>query len=414
MNINSLRLSFILKLSIINLLILMVNFDVLAQTDHTIKGNLLDSKFKTPVAFANIKLLKANISSMSNSEGFFAFNYASSSVMDTLLITCIGYKSIKIPLQLSATLDFKDFILTPNMIVLNEVVISSLNAKSILKEAVNTSANRYPSPAIFKGYYRESVKRDSFLTKYADGLVEFYVERKKDSNLKTDLRVLQLRAKELPIQEEEEKINEFNSLISINKIIKFISLTEISPLDSNRFEFYNYSISEFSEAGKALYRIDFEPQSNTDKVVLGGKIFIDKKTKLILAIDCKVAAGSEKNLKTFNLLGTKISAVSTGLYIRFESNENSYSVKYIKESHGIVFSGKKLNQKNEFTSELLITGLQTNNFIPFTNGTYNKRSLYSRGNQYTDNYWENPKLIPNVSQESIFLQKWTGNNLLNE
>ena len=126
MNINSLRLSFILKLSIINLLILMVNFDVLAQTDHTIKGNLLDSKFKTPVAFANIKLLKANISSMSNSEGFFAFNYASSSVMDTLLITCIGYKSIKIPLQLSATLDFKDFILTPNMIVLNEVIISSL------------------------------------------------------------------------------------------------------------------------------------------------------------------------------------------------------------------------------------------------------------------------------------------------
>jgi hypothetical protein len=90
----------------------MVKFDVSAQTNHTIKGNLLDSKFKTPVAFANIKLLKANITSMSNSEGFFAFNYASSSVMDTLLITCIGYKSIKIPLQLSATLDFKDFVLT--------------------------------------------------------------------------------------------------------------------------------------------------------------------------------------------------------------------------------------------------------------------------------------------------------------
>jgi hypothetical protein len=408
MNINYLRLSFFPKITIINLLILFVTVDVSAQTNQTIKGNLLDSKLKTPVAFANIKLLKANISSMSNSEGLFSINYTSSTEMDTLIITCVGYKSIKMALQLAGVRDFKDFILEPNTITLNEVVISSLNAKSILKEAVKISANRYPSPAIFKGYYRESVKRDSYLTKYADGLVEYYVERKKDNNLKTDLRVLQSRAKELPIQEEEEKINEFNSVISINRIIKFISLTEIAPLDSNRFEFYDYEISEYSEAGKAIYRIDFEPQSNTNKVVLGGKIFIDKNTKLILALDCKVASGSEKNLKSFNLFGTKISAVSTDLYIKFESNDNSYSLKYIKESHGILFSGKKLNQKNEFTSELIITDLETNNCSPFTNGTYNKRSLYSRGNQYTFNYWENPKLIPNISQESIFLEKWSG------
>ena len=408
MDINYLRPSFFLKLTLIKLLILSTLIDTSAQTNYTIKGNLLDFKLKTPIVYANIKLLKANIRTMSNSEGLFAFNYPLSSEMDTLLISCIGYNSIKIPLQLSSLQDFKDLILIPNAIVLNEVVIRNLNAKSILKDAVTISANRYPSPSIFKGYYRESVKRDSFLTKYADGLVEYYVERKKDNELKTDLKVLQSRSKELPIQEEEEKINEFNSLISINKIIKFISLTEISPLDSNRFEFYNYVISEFSEAGKEIYRIDFEPQGNTDKVVLGGKIFIDKKTKLILAIDCKVAAGSEKNLKSFNLFGTKISAVSTGLYVRFETNDTSYGIKYIKESHGILFSGKKLNQRNEFTSELLITDLQTNNCSPFTNGTYNKRSLYSRGNQYTFNYWENPKLIPNVYQEFVFLEKWSG------
>ncbi|WP_291403696.1 carboxypeptidase-like regulatory domain-containing protein [Daejeonella sp.] len=408
MNFIYLRQNFLQKATFIQLLILIATADVSAQIKHTLKGNLIDSKNKTSVAYANIKLQKANISSMSNSEGLFAFNYNSSTEIDTLIITCVGYNSIKMPLQLFTDRDFKDLILVPNTIVLNEVVINNLNPEFILKESVTISANRYPSPAIFKGYYRESVKRDSFLTKYADGLVEYYVERKKDKALKTELRVLQSRAKELPIQEEEEKINEFNSLISINKIIKFISLTEISPLDSNRFQFYDYTISEFSEANKEIYRIDFEPKSNNNKVVLGGKIFIDKETKLILAIDCKVAAGSEKNLKSFNFLGTKISAISAGIYIRFESNDESYGIKYIKESHGILFSGKKLNQKNEFTSELLITDLQTNNCSPFTNGTYNKRSLYSRGNQYTFNYWDNPKLIPNVSQESTFLEKWQG------
>ncbi|WP_395626198.1 carboxypeptidase-like regulatory domain-containing protein [Daejeonella sp.] len=408
MNINYSHFSFLLKIIIINLLILFVHVDLLAQTNHTLKGNLLDFKLKTPIAFANIKLLKTNISSMSNSEGLFGFNFTSFNEMDTLMVTCIGYNSIKIPLKLTSINDFKDFVLVPNTIELNEVVISPINAKSILKEAINISAKHYPSPAIFKGYYRESVKRDSFLTKYADGLVEYYVERKKNNDLKTDLRVLQSRAKELPIQEEEEKINEFNSIISVNKIIKFISLSEISPLDSNRFEFYDYHISEFSEEGKATYRIDFKPQRNTNTVVLGGKIFIDKESKLIIALDCKVATGSEKNLKSFNLFGTKISVISSDLYIRFESNDNSYNLKYIKESHGILFSGKKLNQKNEFTSELIITDLQTINSAPFTNGTYNKRSLYSRGNQYTFNYWENPKLIPNISQESVFLEKWSG------
>jgi len=408
MNINYSHFSFSLKIIIINLLILFVHVDLLAQTNHKLKGNLLDFKLKTPIAFANIKLIKANISSMSNSEGLFGFNFTSINEMDTLIVTCVGYNSIKMPLKLSSINDFKDFVLVPNTIELNEVVISPINAKSILKEAIKISAKHYPSPAIFKGYYRESVKRDSFLTKYADGLVEYYVERKKDNDLKTDLKVLQSRAKELPIQEEEEKINEFNSIISVNKIIKFISLSEISPLDSNRFEFYDYQISEFSEEGKATYRIDFKPQRNTNTVVLGGKIFIDKESKLIIALDCKVATGSEKNLKSFNLFGTKISVISSDLYIRFESNDNSYNLKYIKESHGILFSGKKLNQKNEFTSELIITDLQTINSAPFTNGTYNKRSLYSRGNQYTYNYWENPKLIPNISQESVFLEKWSG------
>jgi len=377
-------------------------FFIYAQENGFLRGFVRESEENSPISFATIKLQNSSQSTCSNTEGLFSLDVSKALDLDTLLISCIGYEPLKLTLQSIKSSRMSQFLLQQNVVILNEVVITPLQAILLLKEAIKISTSSSPSPYILQGYYRESVKRDSFLTKYADGLVEYHVERKKVNELKTDLRVLQSRAKELPVPEEEKKINELNTPISIGKIINYSLPFNVSALDSNRFKFYEYTLTEFKDSDRELYKIDFKPIHNTSEGVLEGRIYIDKATKLIMAVNYRVAPGSEKQLKSISLFGIKISSISAELSLRFEWLHNVYALKYIKESHGLQISGKKYNQKNDFISELIVTDMQTKNCTSFKD-SYEKRTLYKRGNQYTVNFWEDPKLSPNTTQENVFL-----------
>lgn len=380
------------------LILFCINLCANAQNTNLFKGRVIEKATKLPIAYASIKLSNSKINAISNAEG--DFKIVNLNDRDTLMISSLGFSTVKVAIS---NIQTKVFELVENVTLLSDVEIKPIDAVSILSQAVKTSNASYASTLILKGYYKEYVKRDSFITKYADGMINYFIQRREGKDPKILLKVLESRAKVLPVSEEDDKYDAFNSFIDIGDQAKFISPANASPLNSANFGYYDYKIYEIEENGVAAYLISFKPRKGGKEAYFEGKVYIDKERFLIKSVDYKVADAAVPFLKTVSFLGVKISSKTNSFNLKYAISNNEYYLAYLNRVASIGISSKSISQVSIFKSEFLTTGLQTKDCIPFTDGIYNKRSLFKKGTSYSTEFWKQPNLIVNTTEEAEFI-----------
>ena len=77
----------------LTILLISISFFSLSQ-EKTIKGIITDGSLK-PIQYANIGILNKPIGTVSNQNGEYFFNIDKSMNLDTLKISCLGYKSVE-------------------------------------------------------------------------------------------------------------------------------------------------------------------------------------------------------------------------------------------------------------------------------------------------------------------------------
>ncbi|MBL4709617.1 MAG: carboxypeptidase-like regulatory domain-containing protein [Flavobacteriales bacterium] len=115
-----------------------------------IHGFILGSKGNTPLPFATIRKDKTNEASITNEYGYFEFSIES--IDDSLLVSYIGYKSKRIPLEeniISYTI-----ILEENILELNEVVVRPKDYSYLLDLIEKCRANQSQERIKGKAYYQ--------------------------------------------------------------------------------------------------------------------------------------------------------------------------------------------------------------------------------------------------------------------
>ena len=82
---------------LLQIILLFVGSYQLAAQDRllTITGKLLDAKNTKPLAFASIYLKDTAIGTVSNIEGSFVFHVPAEFAKDTIIISLLGYTSIR-------------------------------------------------------------------------------------------------------------------------------------------------------------------------------------------------------------------------------------------------------------------------------------------------------------------------------
>lgn len=131
-----------------------------SQEYQTIKGKLLSRSDSSPVVNAHIYFDKTAIGTTTNEDGFFAFHFLEIEKQSNIHISCIGYK----PYSLSIS-EFQNIPLTifieEDKLFLSEVVVSPIDPKDILENAIENLGQNYPKEEISKTiYYKESVKQN--------------------------------------------------------------------------------------------------------------------------------------------------------------------------------------------------------------------------------------------------------------
>jgi hypothetical protein len=144
----------------------------------SIEGIVRDAETKEPLIFASIYLKGRSIGTTSNEEGIFSFHLPSASQSDSLVVSSIGYKSYKKPVE--DLMGKKDVVinLQTRATMLREVsvVASKLpKAKDIVRKAYDRIEDNYPiEPFMTEGFFRDLQIENGEYVELLEAAVRFH------------------------------------------------------------------------------------------------------------------------------------------------------------------------------------------------------------------------------------------------
>lgn len=135
-----------------------------AQEIRTINGKVEDASSGYPLPFASVALMNSSFSNVANSEGEFSLKIPQENMNDSLLVSCLGYRNLKV-----AVADFigkrnRRIKLEPTALDIRSITVRSDDAAELFKSAFSSRyiKKNYPSEAAgMSGFYRETIRKGS-------------------------------------------------------------------------------------------------------------------------------------------------------------------------------------------------------------------------------------------------------------
>jgi len=256
--------------------VLSVNPDTRSDSVYffVVKGRILDRVTREPLPYSSIYLSGKGIGTVTNDNGEFLLKLNSRYLIDTLSMTCIGYKPVKTPVHLLVNED-RDFLLKPDVISIQEVIIRKINPINLLQSATEAVANNYPQkPVILTTFYRELVKKGSRYMMVSEAILENYktgYEQYAGSDL---LKIIKGRKstnvniKDTILLKLKAGLNTMVLLDVVKNMPKFITGEDL--------QLYDYKLVDIVvDKGREQYAIEFRPAVNSLEAFYSGRILLD-------------------------------------------------------------------------------------------------------------------------------------------
>ena len=287
----------------------------------------------------------------------------------------------------------QDFVweLTPNSETLEEIVIYE-NPEMILEEVINHSIESFSSNLKLESYYRENYYENNQTARFADGIVDFYVNRALN---KVQPVVKQSRAKGIAeISEVSESL-----MGSPSKLVDFaMQFNRLSKLiEDKRHEFY---ITSKTIGDKTIYTCYINPKEKSRRGMMNflfkGYFRFDAEKKLILETNLGFAPEKKKyNNKPVNMIIAKITVWDYLIKAKYNVTDNLYYPTYAQWLFKGNVNSKLAKVDNEQVhSQSYFYVLSANKVLemPAENKVHSG-NLYSRGSIYKEEFWKRPEII---------------------
>ena len=373
------------------------------------KGYLIDKSNRKKIAYANIGILGKPVGTISNMDGFFSIKIEPNQLNDTLVISYIGYKTYKAPIQ-NLIKKTQTLAIEPHIVSLQEIIVRNTEPRKIVRKALeNLREKYYDKPYMLTAFYRENIKSKKHSLIYSEAILEIYkrpfytvnnddiklVKGRKNINLaKIDTAIIKLKGGE-------------NSVTDLD-LIKF----PIEFLDKQGINFYQYSLVDIVLINnKPTYKIEF--YSTNSRFIYEGIMYIDLK-KLILieadyAINKKIIRRKARLFLAKRTKGIKLKPISAKYKVSYKEINGKYFLNHIKGDLGFKLKiKKKLWSKNfDISFELASSKLDTVNLKKIKRKEKLKKSeIFSdRFFGYDSHFWgENNIIVPEESLNKALLR----------
>jgi len=121
------------KAFLLNILAILLSLNVWTQEKNVLKGIVISQKEEKAIQYANIRIKDSPYGTTSDENGKFEFSFPNQFSKDTLVISCVGYKRLVVPLTTLNIKQLQHFELEDSLILLNEVVAMAYDFIDALK-----------------------------------------------------------------------------------------------------------------------------------------------------------------------------------------------------------------------------------------------------------------------------------------
>ncbi|MEO8234094.1 MAG: carboxypeptidase-like regulatory domain-containing protein [Flavobacterium sp.] len=389
-----------MKKNICLLLLVIFSFKGFSQEKQTIYY-LQDIISKKPIENATISIKNSNFGTISNEEGAFQIAVKSDSEIS---ISHLEYKKHSLKLS-DLDNDSKIIYLEQNILELEDVIVTKEPIEQLLLKAINISKSKFNKPIVLNTYYREFLKVNDKYTRFTDGLIDFHMNgntKKTDS----DLIVNQSRAAKL-ISDDDETLDLASGLDVRKATTKQYNFYTIEKIlyDSKNYQDYDFELkSKIEKSGNEVYIINFQPKADLKKYLYKGTVVFDPNTYLISDLEIASDQANIQYTKVINILIIKASVLDLKLKSSFKVSNGNYLLSFTTRKGKIkIWNKKKYNEVIEYKSDLVVTDYKKDDLTYSKKSVYNDKSLYERGNHYTDKFWlkNNSMVLTDEEQQVI-------------
>ncbi len=366
------------------------------ETDEkiTIFGKVMDAGSGKTLPYATIALLNRSSGVTTNRDGVFKLRLPLSISDDTLRISYVGYKARIIPVALLLE-GTHDIYLQPDLISLQEVIITYYDPYEILRNALEARTKLYARrPAHHTSFYREGVLKGEKVINYSEAVFRVH---KTAYHQQTDDQVVLLKSRNISNLELDDTlilklkagVRSSLELDVMKKLPEFLQEEFLSD-----FEFKGADIVAFD--GGAVFAIEFEEAAHVKDPRYRGTIFIDRESLAILQVDFEIYPSYlKKNERRFipKRSPDHVTRIQSMRYaVQYRSRGGTYHLNHVRGDVDI-----RIRQKNRLFGqnynvffEMAVVDIDTLRTDRFRRRELlNTRSIFSDQNfEYDHDFWK--------------------------
>lgn len=244
------------------------------------QGKIIDSETKNPLVFATLSIDNTNISTVSNTEGYFSLKVPNDISEGQVSVSFLGYETRTIPL--SQLKENKNEIeLTVSFMELSEVSLAvPKDAKALVKETLlRKGENYFDDPTLMTAFYRETIKKRRKNVSLSEAVVNIY-KSPYNSDRRDALQLYKARKStdydKLDTLAIKLQGGPFNTLfVDMIKYPQYIFTEET-------FDDYNFSFENSTKVNdKLIFVINFNQKESITDPLYQGKLYIDADKKIL-------------------------------------------------------------------------------------------------------------------------------------
>ena len=244
------------------------------------QGKIVDAETNKPLVFATLSIENTNISTVSNTEGYFSLKVPKEISEGQVSISFLGYQTRTIPLsQLKENKN--EIALEVSFTELSEVSLAvPKDAKALVKETLLRKGDNYfDDPTLMTAFYRETIKKRRKNVSLSEAVVNIY-KSPYNSDRRDALQLYKARKStdydKLDTLAIKLQGGPFNTLfVDMIKYPQYIFTEE--TFDDYDFSFENSTMVN----DKLIFVINFKQKEYISDPLYQGKLYINAEKKIL-------------------------------------------------------------------------------------------------------------------------------------
>ena len=362
-------------------------------------GQVRDGRNGKPLPHVNILVPGTNIATVTNADGEYVIKTPSRPAH--LSVSHVGYKALRVPIG-SDRVEGMKIRLTPNTIVLDDVIVMVNDPKEILFTAIDKIPDNYSNEAErFRCFYRETAQKRQKFIYLSEAVADMYKTTYK-RGIEAD-RVAVVKGRRLLSASKKDTLSVKVIGGPTQSVVMDVVKNRDFILDKEELELYEIQMESPTYIDdRAHFVISIAPHYNVDYAQFYGKFYIDKQnlsfTRIELSLDTRDREKATRYMLVKKPAGVKFRPKEMTLLINYRLDNGITRISYVRSTFRFNCDWKRRFFATSFTAinEMVVTDRVDGPAQPIArkDAFDNRESLYDMTKNFDEpDFWKDYNII---------------------